>query len=91
MEFPETWKYLTKILAYPYEYFNTVNDCEKPVDKLRKENFFSKIKNECRDDEELERTKQIIKLFNLKNGKELTEIYIQKVMYFCLHVCLRNL
>ena len=82
MEFPETWKYLTKKLAYPYEYFNTVNDYEKPVDNLRKENFFSKIKNEYRDDEELERTKQIIKLFNLKNGKELTEIYIQKVMYF---------
>ena len=73
MEFPETWKFLTKKLAYMYEYFNTINDYEKPVDNLKKENFFCKIKNEYRDDEELERTKQIIKLFNKKSGEELTE------------------
>ena len=25
-EFPDKWKYLTKKLAYPYEYFNSLND-----------------------------------------------------------------
>ena len=26
MEFPDKWKYLTKKLAYPYEYFNSIDD-----------------------------------------------------------------
>ena len=25
-EFPDKWKYLTKKLAYPYEYFNSIED-----------------------------------------------------------------
>ena len=25
-EFPDKWKYLTKKLAYTYEYFNTISD-----------------------------------------------------------------
>ena len=45
------WKYLTKTLAYPFEHFNSfVDDYQKPVDNLRKEDFFSKIKNKCPDD-----------------------------------------
>ena len=75
--FPDKWKYLTKKLAYPYEYFNSVEDYEKPVDNLKKEHFFSKLKNKCPDDEEIERTKEIIKIFNIKNGEELTEIYLK--------------
>ena len=27
--FPEKWKYLTKKLAYPYEYFNSIDDYPK--------------------------------------------------------------
>ena len=34
--FPDKWKFLTKKLAYPYEYFICVNDYQKPVDKLKK-------------------------------------------------------
>ena len=30
--FPDKWKLLTKKLAYPYEYFNSINDYQKPVD-----------------------------------------------------------
>ena len=30
--FPDKWKYLTKKLAYPYEYFNSIDDYQKPVD-----------------------------------------------------------
>ena len=75
--FPDKWKYLTKKLAYPYEYFNSLDDYKEPVDSLKKEVFFSKLKNKCLGDEEIERTKEIIKKFNIKNGEELTEIYLK--------------
>ena len=42
--FPDKWKYLTKKLAYPYEFFNSIEDYQKPVNKLRKVYFFSKLK-----------------------------------------------
>ena len=42
--FPDKWKYLTKKLAYPYEYFNSIDDYQKPVNNLKKEHFFSKLK-----------------------------------------------
>ena len=74
-EFPDKWKYLTKKLAYPHEYFNSIEDYEKPVDDLENENFFSKLKNKCPDDNEIDRTREIIKKFNIKDGKELTELY----------------
>ena len=64
-------------MAYPYEYFNNIDDYQKPVDNLKKEDFFSKIKNKCPDDEEIERTKEIIRKFNIENGGELTEIYLK--------------
>ena len=64
-----------KKLAYPYQYFNSIKDYQKPVDNLMKEDFFSKLKNECPDDDELERTKEIMKLFDIKNGEELTKLY----------------
>ena len=75
--FPDKWKYLTKKLAYPYEYFKSIDDYQKPVDNLKQADFFSKLKNDYPDDEEIERTKQIIKLFNIENGEELTEIYLE--------------
>ena len=67
--FPDKWKFLTKKLAYPYEYFNGIVDYQKPVDNLKKEIFFSKIKNKCPDDEEIQRTMHIIERFNIKMGK----------------------
>ena len=35
------------------------------------------MKNKYPDDEEIERTKEIIKIFDIKNGEELTEIYLK--------------
>ena len=35
-KFPDNWKYLTKKLAYPYEYFNSIEDYQKSVDNLKK-------------------------------------------------------
>ena len=75
--FPDKRKYLTKKLAYPYEFFNSIDDYQKPVDDLKKEDFFSKLKNKCLDDEEIQRTMDIIKRFNIKKGEELTEIYLK--------------
>ena len=71
--FPDKWKFSIEILAYPYEYFNSIDDYQKPVDNLKKEDFLSKLKNGNPDDEEIERTKEIIKLFNIEKGEELTE------------------
>ena len=75
--FPDKWKYLSKKLAFPYEYFNCIEDYQKPVNNLKKEHFFSKLKNKCPDDEEIERTMDIIERFNIKNGEELTQIYLK--------------
>ena len=75
--FPDKWKYLTKKLAYSYEYFNCIDDYQKSVNNLKKEHFFSKLKNKCPDNEEIQRTMDIIERFNIKNGEELTEIYLK--------------
>ena len=44
-EFPDNWQYLKK-MAYPYEYFKSIDDYQKPVNNLNKENFFSKSKKQ---------------------------------------------
>ena len=74
-EFLDKWQYVNKKLAYPYEYFNSIDDYKKPLNNLKKEDFFSKLKNDYPDDDEIERTKEIIKLFNIKDGEELTKFY----------------
>ena len=80
-EFPDKWKFLTKKLAYPYDYFNSIDDYQKPVDNLKKENFFSKLKNDYPSDKEIERTMDNIKKFNIKNAEELTEIYLKSDVF----------
>ena len=72
--FPDKWKYLIKKIAYPCEYFNSIDDYQKPVDNLKEEDFFSKFKKDYRSDKKIERPKGIIKRFNARNGEELTEI-----------------
>ena len=74
-EFPNKWQYLNKKLAYPYQYFNSIFDYQKPVDNLKKEDFFSKLKNDYPADDEIERKKEFIKLFNIKDGEQLTKLY----------------
>ena len=68
-EFPDTWKCLTKKLAYPYETFNGIDEYQKPFNKLKKEQFFSKLKNGYPDDEEIQRTMDNNKKFNIKMEK----------------------
>ena len=73
--FPDKWKNLTKNLAYPHRYFNSIEDYQKPVDVLKKKDFFSKLKNKCPSDNEIDRTKEIIKKFNIKYGEKLAQLY----------------
>ena len=75
--FPDKWKYLTKKLAYPYEYFNSIDAHQNRVNNLKKEHFFSKLKSGYPDDEEVQRTMDNIKKFNIKNGEEITQIYLK--------------
>ena len=35
-EFPDKWKYLSTKWAYPHEFFNSLDDYQKPVNKSKK-------------------------------------------------------
>ena len=76
-EILDKWKYLTKKLAYPYENFNSIDDYQKPADVLKKEDFFRKLKNDYPGDKGKEKTTEIIRLFSIKNGEKLTEIFLK--------------
>ena len=86
-EFPDKWQYLNKKVAYPYEYFNSTDDYKKPVDNLRKEDIFSKLKNKCPDDEEIQRTKKIIEEIDNRNGEKLTKLYLKSDVISLADVC----
>ena len=68
-ETPDMWNCLTKTLAYPYEFFNSVDDYQKHVDNLKKEDFFGKLKNKCPEDGKIEKTEGNIKFQTLKMVK----------------------
>ena len=42
--FPDKWKCLAKKLSCPYEFFNSIEDYQKPVNNLKKEYSFNKLK-----------------------------------------------
>ena len=76
--FPDHWILLKNKLAYPYEFYKTLEDYEKPVDILLEAGskaYFSKTANKIPDHKEIDRTNQTINLFNIKNGRELTQLY----------------
>ena len=61
---------------------NSNHDYQKPVDNLKKEDFFIKLKNDYPGDKEEERTKEIIKRFITKNGEQLTETFLKSDLLF---------
>ena len=67
-------------MADPYENFNSIDDYQKPVDNLQKEDFFSKLKNNCPSDEETQRTKVIFKIFDSKNWQDLFKLFCKSVV-----------
>ena len=54
---------------------------KKSVDKLKKEDFFSRLKNNCPDDAEIQRKMHIIENFDIKKREKLTEIYLKSVVF----------
>ena len=74
-EIPDKWQNVNKKLTYPYEYCID-NFYQKPVKKLKKEDFFSKSKKSP-GNEEIERTEEISKLFDIKPGEELTQLFLK--------------
>ena len=63
-DFPDKWNYLYEKLAYPYGYFNSINNYQKPVNNSKKKDFFGKLKNYHHNDEEIERTRKIFEFLN---------------------------
>ena len=68
-------------MAYAYEYLkqsDSVNlgNFREPLN-LTKEDFWSTLKKTTQPDEEIYRTQEIIKKFNVKNGQELTMLYLK--------------
>ena len=57
---------LKKKLAYPYEKFNLENINQSL--NLTKEDFYSTLKQETPPQEQIDRTQEIIKKFNVKTG-----------------------
>ena len=76
-EIPDNWDLLSKKLAYPYEYFKTLDDYDLSVTNLVKEDYLSKLKNGYPEDSVIHRTNEIIETFKGKTGKELTELYLK--------------
>ena len=64
-----------KKLAYPYEYLNQSN-IQQPLN-LSPEDFWSTLKQTTPSLEEINRTQEIIRKYDLKNGQELTELYLK--------------
>ena len=89
-EFPDIWKKLTKNLAYPYEFFNCADGYQKLVDNLKNEFFFIKLKNECPDEKEKERTKELVEKVNIKTGEELTQLFLKSDVLIFACVFFRN-
>ena len=69
-ELPDKCKFFSKKLTYPFEYFNSIDDYQKPVEILKKEDFLSKLKNINPSDEEMERLKKLLKnLLKMENNQ----------------------
>ena len=64
-----------KKLAYPYEYLNLSN-IQEPL-SLSPEDFWSTLKQTTPSLEEINRTQEIFKRYDLKNGQELTMFYLK--------------
>ena len=57
---------------------------KKPVTTLKKD-FFSNLKK-CLEDDEIQRTKGIFKMFDFKNGEQLTKLYCKSDVIFLTDV-----
>ena len=64
-----------KKLAYPYEYFN-LDNFDKPLN-LTKEDYWSTFTQSYPSDDDIKRTQELIDKNKIKNGTELTMLYLK--------------
>ena len=74
-EFGDNYHLFTKKIAYSYDYFETLEDYEKDINLLKDDDYYSRLNCSIPDKIEIDRTKEIIKIFNIRNGRELTQLY----------------
>ena len=72
-EFPDKWNCLRKNLAYLKNF--SVVSMVKPINNIKKENFFSKFENASPSEQNIERTKGLFKLFNIKKLEKILKNY----------------
>ena len=68
-------KLFKKKLAYPYEYLN-LDNFDKPLN-LTKEDYWSTLTQSCLSDDDIKRTQELIDKNKIKNGRELTMLYLK--------------
>ena len=54
-----------------------LDDYSKNISNLTKQDYFSKLKNDYPEDNEIERTNKIIQTYNITNGEQLTQLYLK--------------
>ena len=74
--FPTNGNVSIKKLARPYDYFHRLDEYQKPVNNLKRGGFLKNLITAYLGDEEIERTKGINKLINIKDGEELIKIHL---------------
>ena len=68
---------MNKKLAYLCEYFKSFDGYDLPITNLAREDYSSKLKSGYPENNEIQRTNNIINTFNIRTGKELTELYLK--------------
>ena len=66
---------LKKKLAYPYEYLN-LDNFQEPLN-LTKEDYWSTLTQSYPSDNDIKRTQELIDKNKIKNGRELTMLYLK--------------
>ena len=64
-----------KKLAYPYEYLN-LDNFQEPL-KLTKEDYWSTLTQSYPSDDDIKRTQELLDKIKIKNGRELTMLYLK--------------
>ena len=54
---------------------------------MEKEDFFGKLKNKCPDDDEIQRTKEMIKILVIKRDEEVTKLYLKSDVVLLADIC----
>ena len=67
--------FFKKKLAYPYEYLK-IDNFQEPLN-LTKEDYWSTLTQSYPSDDDIKRTQELIEKYKIKNGRELTMLYLK--------------